>query len=159
MAKTTKTASVAQDALSALSEAVETVQSKIEVPAAAREFVKRMATDAQERAENLHEDVKGATRRAETFATSIVSGYADFTRGLVEASLANVRHAFATVEKVASAKSLNEAAQIQADYVRDSARSNFERARDAAEAARIAAVDGAKTIQSEISALYTSKAA
>ena len=63
MAKTTKTASVAQDALSALSEAVETVQSKIEVPAAAREFVKRMATDAQERAENLHEDVKGATRR------------------------------------------------------------------------------------------------
>ncbi len=159
MAKATNTASVAQDAMSALSEAVETVQSKMEVPAAARDFVKRMATDAQERAENLHEDVKSATHRAETFATSLVSGYADFTRGLVEASLANVRHALATVEKVATAKSLNEAAQIQVEYVRDSARSNFERAREAAEAARVAAVDGAKTIQSEISALYTKKVA
>ena len=107
----------------------------------------------------MHEDLAAATAKVENFATAFVGNYADFARGLVNASLANVQHALTTVEKVAGAKSLNEALQIQADYVRESARSNFERAKDAAEAARVTVIDGAQTIQSEISALYAKKAA
>nr|WP_295467129.1 phasin family protein [Mesorhizobium sp.] len=159
MAKTTKTASATQNPMASITEAFETVQSKMEVPAAARDFVKRTASAAQERAESVHEGLATATTKVENFATAFVGGYADFARGLVESSLANVQHALTTVEKVAGAKSLNEALQIQADYVRESARSNFERAKDAAEAARATVVDGAKNLQSEISALYTKKAA
>jgi hypothetical protein len=160
MAKTTtKTAAATKDAMSSITEAFETVQSKMEVPAAARDFVKRTAATAQERAESVHDGLATATTKVESLATAFVGGYANFARGLVNASLANVQHALTTVEKVAGAQSLNEAVQIQADYVRESARSNFERVKDAAEIARTTVVDGAKTIQSEISGMYSRKAA
>jgi len=158
MAKTAKTASVAKDTMSSISEVIETVQSKMEVPAAARDFVKRTAATAQERAETVHSGIATATTKVESLATAFVGGYANFARGLVEASLSNVQHALSTVEKVAGAKSLNEVVQIQADYVRESAKTNFDRVKNAAEIARTTVVDGAKTVQSEISAMY-SKAA
>jgi hypothetical protein len=158
MAKTAKTASVANDTMSSISEVIETVQSKMEVPAAARDFVKRTAATAQERAETVHTGIATATTKVENLATAIVGGYANFARGLVDASLSNVQHALSTVEKVAGAKSLNEVVQIQADYVRESAKANFDRVKNAAEIARTTVVDGAKTVQSEISAMY-SKAA
>jgi hypothetical protein len=158
MAKTAKTASVANDTMSSISEVIENVQSKMEVPAAARDFVKRTAATAQERAETVHSGIATATTKVENFATAIVGGYANFARGLVDASLSNVQHALSTVEKVAGAKSLNEVVQIQADYVRESAKANFDRVKNAAEIARTTVVDGAKTVQSEISAMY-SKAA
>jgi hypothetical protein len=158
MAKTAKTASVANDTMSSISEVIETVQSKMEVPAAARDFVKRTAATAQERAETVHTGIATATTKVENFATAIVGGYANFARGLVDASLSNVQHALSTVEKVAGAKSLNEVVQIQADYVRESAKANFDRVKNAAEIARTTVVDGAKTVQSEISLMY-SKAA
>jgi hypothetical protein len=158
MAKTAKTASVANDTMSSISEVIENVQSKMEVPAAARDFVKRTAATAQERAETVHTGIATATTKVENFATAFVGGYANFARGLVDASLSNVQHALSTVEKVAGAKSLNEVVQIQADYVRESAKANFDRVKNAAEIARTTVVDGAKTVQSEISAMY-SKAA
>ena len=40
------------------------------------------------------------TDGAEKLATSFVGGYANFTRGLLDMTLANVQHALATVEKV-----------------------------------------------------------
>ena len=73
-----------------------------------------------------------ATEGAEKFATSLVGGYANFTRSLLDISLANVQHTLATVEKLAGARSLNEAVEVQADFVRESARANVERIRNAA---------------------------
>jgi hypothetical protein len=159
MAKASRNANPASDAMSSLTQAFDSVQSKVEVPAAAREFVQRGATAARERAEEMHEGIVGATARAENMATALVSNYADFARGMVDASLANVRHAFATVEKVAAASSLTEAAQIQADYIRESAASNYERAREAAETTRARMTDGAKALQDEITALVNRQAA
>ena len=127
MTKTTKNAST--NAFASISETIEQVQSKMEVPAAARDFVKRTAGTAKERAESLHNGATDVATRAEKFTTAFVGGYA------------------------------NEAVQIQADYVRESARANFERAKNAAETARETVVEGAKTVQAEVSALYTKKAA
>ena len=157
MTKTAKNAST--NAFASISETIEQVQSKMEVPAAARDFVKRTAGTAKERAESLHNGATDVATRAEKFTTAFVGGYANVVRGLIDASLANVQHALSTVEKVAGAKSVNEAVQIQADYVRESARVNFERAKNAAETARETVVEGAKTVQAEVSALYTKKAA
>ena len=157
--KTEKTVSAATDAFASISETIESVQSKMEVPAAARDVVKRGAETAKARAETFHNDATEVANRTEKLATAFVGGYANFVRGAIDASLANVQHALSTVEKVAGAKSVNEAVQIQADYVRESARANFERAKNAAETARETVVEGAKTVQAEVSALYTRKAA
>lgn len=150
-----KTATPASAYFSSVQNMIDNVQSKIEVPAAARDFVKRNASTAKERVETVHGGAAKLTEGAEKFATSFVAGYATFTRGLLDATLANVQHALSTVEKVAGAQSLNEAVQIQADFVRENASANMDRVRGATEAARTAAVDGARTVQAELSNIYS----
>ena len=88
MTKTTKNAST--NAFASISETIEQVQSKMEVPAAARDFVKRTAGTAKERAESLHNGATDVATRAEKFTTAFVGGYANVVRGLIDASLANV---------------------------------------------------------------------
>jgi hypothetical protein len=159
MSKTVaKNTSIAGEAVESFNKAFEAAKN-FELPAAAREFVVRQAKTAEERVESAHANAANAATRAEKLAASFVGGYANFTRGLIDASLSNAQHALKTVEKVAGAKSLNEVVQIQSDYVRESAKVNFERAKNAAEAARASLTDGAKQVQSELSALYPKKAA
>ncbi|MCC0040136.1 MAG: phasin family protein [Brucellaceae bacterium] len=158
--KTTQNASAATTYFDQVRDAIENVQGKMEVPAAARDFVKRSATTAKERAEAAHNGALNVTGSAEKLATSFVGGYANVVRGLFDATLANVQHSLDTVEKVAGAKSLNEAIQIQADFVRDNFRANVDRVKGAAEQARTMVADGAKTVQGEFSKVYsTDKAA
>ncbi|MDP3895107.1 MAG: phasin family protein, partial [Mesorhizobium sp.] len=136
MTKTAKTKSAAEAYTESFGKAFEAVQGKMEVPAAARDFVVRTAETVKERAETVHSGAATVAGKAEQLATAFVGGYANFARGLIDASLSNVQHALSTVEKVATAKSLNEAIQIQSDYVRESARVNFDRVKSAAEIAR-----------------------
>lgn len=154
MTKTAKPADQAKTFFAPITDALESVQSKFEVPASARDFVAKGASNAKERAETVHTNVIKFTDGAEKVATSFVGGYANIMRGVFDATLANVQHALTTVEKVSAAKSVNEALQIQANFVRESASANLERVRDAAETARAAVTDGAKEVQSQFSKLY-----
>lgn len=153
--KTTKTAATEDKGYFAqVRETIENVQNKIEVPAAARDFVKRSANAGIERAENVHQGATKLADNAEKFGAAFVGGYANLVRGLLDATYANVQHGLETVEKVAGAKSVNEAVQIQADFVRENARANFDRAKGAFETARTSLVDGAKTVQAEVGKFY-----
>lgn len=156
MTKTAKTTTApASNYFSSIKNVFDGVQSKLEVPAAARDFVKRGASTAKERAETVHGGAAKLTDGVEKFAASFVAGYANFSRGLLDATLANVQHTLTTVEKIAGAQSFNEAVQIQADFVRENASANIERVRGAAETAKTTVVEGAKTVQVEIGKLYT----
>lgn len=142
MTKTTKTVeakteeTVAATAKAKIMETLESVQEKIVVPAAAREFVARQAATAIERTETVHDSATKLNSNVEKAVVSLVGSYANFTKGLIDMTAANVEHALVTVEKVAAAKSLSDAMQIQADYVRESAKANYDRVRDAAEVAK-----------------------
>ncbi|MGD9912596.1 MAG: phasin family protein [Rhizobiaceae bacterium] len=149
-----KTKSAATGYFEQVRETIENMTSKVEVPAAARDFVTRTASSAAERAEKVHETAGKMTSGAEKIATAFVGGYANFTRGLLDMTLANVQHTLSTVEKVAGSKSLSEAMQVQADFVRDNARANYDRVRGAAENVRTVVTDGAKTVQAEIGKIY-----
>jgi hypothetical protein len=150
----TKTSKPASAAFQQISDAIDSVNKKIEVPAAARDFVKRNASSTKERAETIHATAAKATEGVEKLATSLVGGYASFTRSLLDISLANVQHTLATVEKLAGVRSLGEAVEVQADFVREGARANIERIRSAADSAKSVVADGAKTVQAEISKIY-----
>lgn len=133
---------------------IETLQNKIEVPAAAREFVARNAAAAKDRAETMHDGAVKLAGGVEKAVVSMIGGYANFSRGLIDAAFANVSHALNTVEKIAAAKSAKEAVQVQIDFVRDNARDNYERVREAAEAARNAAAEGAETVKDGIAKVW-----
>lgn len=151
---TKKNAAPASNYFATVTEALDKVQSKIEVPAAARDFIKKGASAAKDRVETAHEGALKFANGAEKLAVSFIGGYANFNRGLIDATVANVQHALNTVEKVAAAKSLNEAVTIQVEAARESANANMERARSVAESARTAVTEGAKEVQAQISKLY-----
>ena len=106
------------------------------VAASTREFVKRSAASAKERAENLHDGSTKFNSNLENGLNSLIGGYVSVLGGIANATFANVDHALTTVEKLAAAKSVSEAVKIQSDYVRDSANSNMELVRDAASTVR-----------------------
>jgi hypothetical protein len=150
-----KNASPASNYFASVTDALENVQSKLEVPAAARDFIKKGASSAKERVETAHDGAIKFANGAEKLGVSFVGGYANFARGLIDATVANVQHALNTVERVAAAKSVNEAVSIQVEAVRESANANMERARSVAEAARTAVTEGAKEVQAQISKIYS----
>ena len=142
-----------------MQQAFENIQGKLEVPAAALDIVKRTASSAKDGADTVHARAADATHAAEKFALSVVGNYATFTRGLMDATLANVQHALSTFEKVAGAQSINEAVQIQTDFVRENARANFDRVRIAADTAKSVVTEGAESAQAEFSKFYGQQAA
>lgn len=146
MTKTTKTTN---DATSAIKNIFESVEKKIAVPAETREFVARQAAAAKENADKAYTGATKMNADAEKAAASMFGQYAAFTKGLLDLTHANVAHALATVEKMTASKSLNDAVQIQTEYVRDAAKSNFEHVREAAETAQKQATEAAASVRDE----------
>lgn len=138
-AKTTKAAETVK--------AEDTVAAASGVANSAREFVKRSACSAKERADTIHEGSLKLNSNVEKAMTGLVSGYASFLNNIADAAHANVEHALDTVQKVAAAESVSEALKIQADFVRENTTANFERVRDAANTSREMFVDGAAAIR------------
>ena len=90
----------------------------LEVPEAAREFVKKQAETAKERAADFYAGSEKATEVIETAVTGSVSEAAKISRNIQQAIYQDAEAFFAGVDKLASAKSINEAVQIQSDLLR-----------------------------------------
>lgn len=158
MTKTAPKAKASATYFDQIKSTFEGFQNKMEVPAAAREFVVKGAEKTASGAESVHANVIKVVDGAESLTTKFVGGYANFLRGAFDLTLANVKASLSTLEKVAAAKSINEAVQIQADFVRENTAANIEKVREAAEVARAAAVESFKSVQGEVKTL-TQKAA
>lgn len=150
MTKTTKAANAANTYFDQIKQTFDGFQNKLEVPAAARDFVKSGAEKTATGADKVHATSIKLVDGAEKITASLLGGYANFVRGALDLTLANVKASLSTMEKVAGAKSVSEAVQIQADFVRENAAVNFEKAKEAAEALRANVVDGFKTVQAEV---------
>src|ERR1700735_3025756 len=90
----------------------------LEVPEAAREFVKKQAETAKGRAADFYAGSEKATEVFESAVTGSVSEGAQISRNIQQALFQDAESFFACVGKIASAKSINEAVQIQSDLLR-----------------------------------------
>ena len=90
----------------------------MEVPEAAREFVKKAAGTAKERAAEIHAGSEKVTMAIETAVAGSVSETAKICRNIPQAVYQDAEALFAGIDKLASAKSLTEAVPIQAEMVR-----------------------------------------
>ena len=118
-----------------------------EIPEAAREFVKRSAETARDRASDVHASAHKVTGAIEGAVIKAVTGVADLNRELFKAAHQDAQAAFVAVEKLAGAKSLAEAYQLQVDYLRERTEVGVTRAKNAAEFVSDKAADGFKTVQ------------
>lgn len=124
------------------------------VAATAREFVKRSAATAKERAEDIHEGTEKFNSGLENTMHRVVGGYASILGGIANATYANVDHYLTTVEKLAGAKSVSEAMKIQGDYLRDSTAANIERSRNAANTVREVVVDNTSALREQVAKVW-----
>src|ERR1700709_2413894 len=145
---TTETNSVlntVKEAFAPVTEAFTKLQN-LEVPEAAREFVKKQAETAKVRA------------AIETAAAGSVTEAAKISRNIQQAFYQDAEAFFAGIDKLASAKSLSEAAQIQSDMVRARGEVFVSRAQATTEYLGKPLADGAKTAQDNFSKVYTKTA-
>ncbi len=139
------------EAFAPAAEAFKTLQSKMEVPEAAREFVKKAADTAQTTAADLHQNAEKLTPTLETAVTNGVAETAKIARTVQGVVFADVTAYFANLTKIASAKSLNEAVQIQADYFRAQGELAVSRTKSTTEYVTKMVADNAKTAQENLS--------
>jgi phasin len=157
---TTETDSVlntVKEAFAPVTEAFKNIQN-LEVPEAAREFVKKTAGTAKERAADFYAGSEKATAAIETAVANSVSEAAKISRNIQQALYQDAEAFFAGIDKLASAKSLNEAVQIQSDMVRARGEVLVSRAKSTTEYFGQLAADGAKTAQDNFAKVYNKTA-
>jgi phasin len=157
---TTETDSVlntVKEAFAPVTEAFKNIQN-LEVPEAAREFVKKTAGTAKERAADFYAGSEKATTAIETAVANSVSEAAKISRNIQQALYQDAEAFFAGIDKLASAKSLNEAVQIQSDMVRARGEVLVSRAKSTTEYLGQLAADGAKTAQDNFAKVYNKTA-
>ena len=146
-----------KDAFAPVTDAFKNLQN-MEVPEAAREFVKRSANTAKERAADVYAGSEKLTAAIETAVADSVSEAAKVSRNIQQALYQDAEAFFAGIDKLASAKSLNEAVQIQSDLARARGEVFISRAKSTTEYLGKLVANGAKTAQENFSKAYNKTA-
>jgi|ERR1700692_2270058 phasin len=130
----------------------------MEVPEVAREFVRKTVSTAKERAADLHAGSEKVTAAIETAVAGSVTEAAKISRNIQQAIYQDTEAFFAGIDKLASAKSLNEAVQIQSDMLRSQGEVVMTRAKSTTEYLGKLVTEGAKTAQDNLSKVYNKTA-
>src|SRR3977135_3428773 len=146
-----------KEAFAPVTDALKNIQN-LDVPEAAREFVKKTANTAKDRTADLHAGSEKVTAAIETAVADSVSEAAKTSRNIQQALYQDAEAFFSGIDKLASAKSLNEAVQIQSDMVRARGEVFISRAKSTTEYLGKLVADGAKNAQDNFSKVYTKTA-
>ena len=146
-----------KEAFAPVTEAFTKLQN-MEVPEAAREFVKKQADAAKVRAADAYAGSEKVTTAIETAVAGSVTEAAKISRNIQQAIYQDAEAFFAGIDKLASAKSINEAVQIQSDLARAQGEVVVSRAKSTAEYLGKLVANGAKTAQDNFSKVYTKTA-
>ena len=140
-------------------DAVKNAAGKFEVPDSARDFVKRSAEMAKDRAADIHSGSVKATDAIEHAATTAVSGIARLTRDVQAAAYDDASAYFSSVGKIASSTSFGEAMQVHVDYLRARSDVNIGRAKSMFEFVSGSLVNAGKKAQETVSKVANYNAA
>ena len=146
-----------KEAFAPVSEAFTKLQN-MEVPEAAREFVKKQAETAKVRAADVYAGSEKVTAAIETAVADSVTEAAKISRNIQQAMYQDAEAFFAGIGKLASAKSINEAVQIQSDLARARGEVLISRAKSTAEYVGQLVANGAKAAQDNFAKVYNKTA-
>jgi len=146
-----------KEAFAPVTEAFKNFQN-FEVPEAAREFVKKQTETAKERAADFYAGSEKATDAIESVVAGSVSEVAKISRNIQQAIYQDAEAFLAGIDKLASAKSLNDAVQIQSDLLRSRGEVFVSRANASGEYLSKLVSEGAKTAQDNFAKVYNKTA-
>ncbi len=146
-----------KEAFAPVTEALKNFQN-MEIPETAREFVKRTTSTAKERAADAYAGSEKVTAAIETAVADSVSEAAKISRNIQQAIYQDTEAFLAGIDKLASAKSFNEAVQIQSDLARARGELLMSRAKSTSEYLGKLVADGARTVQDNLAKAYNKTA-
>ena len=146
-----------KEAFAPMTEAFKNLQT-MEVPEAAREFVKKTANTAKERAADAYAGSEKVTAAIETAVADSVSEAAKISRNIQQAMYQDAEAFFAGIDKLASAKSISEAVQIQSELARARGEVFITRAKSTTEYLGKLVANGAKNAQDNFAKAYNKTA-
>ncbi|PSO17921.1 phasin [Bradyrhizobium sp. MOS003] len=130
----------------------------LEVPEAAREFVKKSANTAKDRAAEVFAGSERVTAAVENVVTESVTEAGKISRNIQQALYDDAQAFFAGIDKLASAKSFSEAVEIQSSLLRSRGEVFVSRAKATADYVGQLAANSAKSAQDNFAKVYTKTA-
>jgi hypothetical protein len=129
-----------------------TIETTAETPVetGARDFVLRAAKTAKEQAESLRNGAEKATANLESAFNTSVTTVADASRAVQGALYQDVEATLAAVEKLASSKSLAEAARVHVEFLNQRGQVGLDRVKSATDYLANALENASKTVQDNI---------
>lgn len=122
----------------------------------AREMVKRSTATAKERSDEIYSSSQKYNSDMENLLVRAAHGYADILGNIAQAAHVNVNRGIATAEKLAEAKSLSDAMQIQADYIREQSTCSMNNARSAFEYVRDVVTENGEALRENATKMWRS---
>lgn len=119
----------------------------LEVPEAAREFVKKTANTAKDRAAEVFAGSERVTAAVENAVTESVTEAGKISRNIQQAIYEDAEAFFSGIDKLASAKSFSEAVEIQSSLLRSRGEALVSRAKATTDYLGKLAANGAKSAQ------------
>ncbi|MEZ2141037.1 phasin [Bradyrhizobium sp. DN5] len=130
----------------------------LEVPEAAREFVKKTANTAKDRAAEAFAGSERVTAAVENAVTESVAEAGKISRNIQQAIYEDAEAFFSGIDKLASAKSISEAVEIQSSLLRARGEAFVSRAKATADYLGKLAANGAKSAQDNFARVYNKTA-
>jgi phasin len=130
----------------------------LEVPEAAREFVKKTANTAKDRAAEVFAGSERVTAAVENAVTESVTEAGKISRNIQQAIYDDAQAFFAGIDKLASAKSFSEAVEIQSGLLRARGETFVSRAKATTDYLGKLAANGAKSAQDNFAKAYNKTA-
>ena len=122
----------------------------------AREMVKRSTATAKERADDIYSSSQKYNTELEDLMVRAAHGYANILGNIAQAAYVNVNRGITTAEKLADAKSLSDAIQIQSDYVREQSNCSINNARSAFEYVRDVVTENGEALRDNAMKMWRS---
>jgi len=130
----------------------------LEVPEAAREFVKKSANTAKDRAAEVFAGSERVTAAVENAVNESVTEAGKISRNIQQAIYDDAQAFFAGIDKLASAKSFSEAVEIQSSLLRARGEAFVSRAKATTDYLGKLAANGAKSAQDNFAKVYNKTA-
>lgn len=130
----------------------------LEVPEAAREFVKKTANTAKDRAAEAFAGSERVTAAVENAVAETVAEAGKISRNIQQAIYEDAEAFFSGIDKLASAKSVSEAVEIQSSLLRARGEVFVSRAKATADYLGSLAANGAKSAQDNFARVYNKTA-
>ncbi|MBR0966240.1 phasin [Bradyrhizobium diazoefficiens] len=130
----------------------------LEVPEAAREFVKKTASTAKDRAAEAFAGSERVTAAVENAVTESVTEAGKISRNIQQAIYEDAEAFFTGIDKLASAKSFSEAVEIQSSLLRARGEAFVSRAKATTDYLGKLAANGAKSAQDNFAKVYNKTA-